>query len=139
MLDELLSHGVVTLDADDRVHLDSAAFVPKPGRDEQLFYFARNTRDHLAAAAANLIAPSPARFLDRSVHYDRLSAATAARLEADGRERAMRMLVEFNRLALELSDADDKNAPAGAPAAGGRLVNLGVYLYVDDDAPEGPA
>jgi len=139
VLDELLSHGIAVLDAEDRVRLNSAAFVPKPGHDEQLFYFARNTRDHLAAAAANLLAPDAARFLDRSVHYDRLSGATAARLEADGRERAMQMLIEFNRLALELSDADDRAASAEAPAGHRRRVNLGVYLYVDDDDPDGPA
>jgi hypothetical protein len=139
VLDELLSHGIVALDAEDRVRLDTAAFVPRPGRDEQLFYFARNTRDHLAAASANLLAPGPAPFLDRSVHYDRLRPGTAARLEAEGREAAMRMLLGFNRLALELADADDKAAPAGEAGGSRSRINLGVYLYVDEEPLDGPA
>jgi hypothetical protein len=132
VLDDWRSQGLVTLDADDRVRLSIAAFIPRPGRGEQLFYFARNLHDHLAAAVANVLATGPAPFLDRSVHYDGLSEEAAARLQAAAREAAQRLLVDINRLALELVDAQ---AAAADPAAAmpSQRVNLGIYLYAEDE------
>lgn len=131
VLDEWISQDVVRMDADERVVLNVAAFIPRPGREEQLFYFARNLHDHIAAAAANVSASGKAPFMDRSVHYDALPAAAAEKLEALGREQAMKLLVEVNRTAMELADAPDQ------PAGPTRRVNLGVYLFVEDEAPQG--
>src|SRR5208283_4403795 len=52
VLVDWVSQGLVTLDADERVRLNTAAFIPRPGSTEQIFYFARNLHDHIAAAAA---------------------------------------------------------------------------------------
>ncbi len=70
----------MTLDDDGRILLDSDNFLPQQGREAQLFFFARNLHDHAAAAAAsaNVLAAGTPPFLDRSVHYDRLSPAAAA-------------------------------------------------------------
>ncbi len=144
VLDEWLSQGIVRLDAEGRVVLDAAAFVPGDvggvgGEDwtALLFYFARNLHDHIAAASANVLAAGAAPFLERSVHYDRLSPAAAARMASLGREAALAMLLEVNRGAAEIADADDGAAPVGGVKAG-RRVNLGVYLYVEDE-PVGDA
>lgn len=127
VLDEWLSQGLVRLDGES-VALNIAAFIPPPGQEAQLHYFARNLHDHLAAAAAN-VTQAPPPFMERSVHYDRLPAPVAARLEAIGREAAQEMLVTVNRAALELL------ADAGAQAGPTRRVNLGVYLFVAEDVP----
>jgi Family of unknown function (DUF6502) len=128
VLDDLLGHGVVSLDSDDRVQLNTVAFIPRAGGEEQLFYFARNLHDHVAAAVANISASDAPRFLDRSVHYDRLTSAQAKELEDYARAAAMRVLVDVNRRALEMTEtmpeADDL-----AP----RRINLGIYLFDDDD------
>ena len=134
VLDDWLSQDLVTLDADDRVQLNVAAFIPRPGQDEQLFYFARNLHDHVAAAVANVLAAGPAPFLDRSVHYDGLGVAAAARLEEAARKAAQRLLLDVNRLALELVDAQEAEAGPAAPVPA-RRVNLGLYLYVEDEEP----
>ena len=152
VLDDWLAQGIVSLDDQDRVRLDTGAFLPRQGREEQLFYFARNLHDHLAAASANISGTAPAPFLDRSVHYDRLSPAVAARLEAAGREGAQRLLVEINRLALAAlaeeeaavsAGADgtppDGTSPDGTAAPVTRRVNLGIYLYAEDEPPPGAA
>ena len=118
------------MDPDGRVRLLPDAFVPRPGRADQLFFFGRNLHDHLAAAAGNLLAIGTAPFPDASVHYDGLAPDAAARLEAVGREAAGRLLLDVNRAALALVDA------APSPAAGTRRVNLGVYLYVEDEAAD---
>jgi hypothetical protein len=129
VFEELLSQGLITVDDDERIALNEAAFVPKPGREEQLFYFARNLHDHIAAAVANVTAPGAAPFLDRSVHYDRLSPAAADRLEQFARAAARDLLLRINQEAIRLTESDD------ASVGPTRRVNLGVYLYREDEPP----
>ncbi|MGI4793611.1 MAG: DUF6502 family protein, partial [Janthinobacterium lividum] len=128
VLEDWLDQGLVRLDAGDRVCLEGDVFLPREDRDGQLFFFARNLHDHIAAAGANLLAAGPAPFIDRSVHYNRLSAGSAARLVKAGREAAQALLLDINRQAL--------SEVAAVPLADGeptRRVNLGLYLYVEDD------
>ncbi len=127
VLDEWLAQGVVEIDADDRVVLRDAAYLPQPGQEEQLFYFARNLHDHAAAGVANVTSGAPAPFLDRSVHYDGLPPEVAAALEAEARAAAVRLLVEINARALALLEQ------AGETAGPTRRVNLGVYLFSEDE------
>jgi hypothetical protein len=134
VLDDWLNHGIVTVDVADQVVLDTAAFVPRPGSAEQLFYFGRNLHDHLSAAAANVTASGTAPFIERAAHYDNLTPATAARLEAMGREAAQRLLTEFNRQALDLLDSNDRELES-APDTPRRRVNLGLFLFVENDSP----
>lgn len=129
VLDDWVSQGIVTVGADDLIRLATEAFLPQPGRDEQLFYFARNIHDHIAAASANVLAQQTPPFIDRSVHYDRLSTETAAALEQAGRAAVQRVLLDFNRQALILAAEEP---PAGAPT---RRINLGVYLFLEDEPP----
>ena len=129
VLDTLLADGVVTIDSEDRVCLNQAAFIPLPGQDAQVYYFGRNLHDHIAAAVANITAAAPAPFLDRSVHYDRLPAEVAARLEAISRTAAQQMLREINRAALTLTEGLPE------PTANTKRLNLGVYLFVEDEGP----
>lgn len=136
VLDEWLDAGLVAPDADGRLVLQAQAFVPRPGTAEQMFFLGRNAHDHLAAAAANVGPDAPETpFLDRSVHYDGLSAAAAARLAALAREAAQRMLLDVNREALLIAEEDDRAAASGAARGAVRRhrVNLGAYLYDAED------
>ncbi len=132
VLDAMAAQDLVSVDAAGRVRLNVSAFLPQRGRDEQLFYFGRNLHDHIAAAAANVAVSGPARFFDRSVHYDGLTRAQAARLEAAGRDLGQKLLLELNRLALEMLEQEDRGT-AGAT----RRINLGVFLYADDEPESG--
>jgi hypothetical protein len=131
VLDDLLDQQIVTIQPDDRVALNSAAFIPRRGREEQLFYFSRNLHDHLAAAVANVLSASEPPFLDRSVHYDRLPPEAADELEKIAREAAMAALIDVNRVALAIADAADRKQQTDTSVR--RRVNLGVYLYSEDD------
>jgi len=82
------------MDSDDRVQLHADAFIPRPGGEEQLFYFGRNLHDHIAAAVINISASGIAPFLDRSVHYDRLTPAQAGELREYARAAAMQVLLD---------------------------------------------
>jgi len=130
VLDDWLSQDLVSFDAEGRVVLRQAAYVPRPGSEEQLYYFARNLRDHLAAASANVANPHPP-FLERGLHYDRLPPDLATRLEAHWRAAGQQMLVELNRQALAWLEASG-GPLAAAPA---RRVHLGIYLYAEDESP----
>jgi hypothetical protein len=67
--DEWLRLGIVHIDAQDRLVLNTDAFVPQAGIDEKLFFFAHNLHDHAAAATDNLLG-SRAPQLERSLMYD---------------------------------------------------------------------
>jgi hypothetical protein len=112
----------------------AVAFLPREDLDARLFYFARNLHDHLAAASANVAAQGAPPFLDRSVHYDELGLDAATKLEAQAREAATRLLLDVNRAARLIADRDDLVAKEAGPRPT-RRVNLGVYLYVEDEQP----
>jgi hypothetical protein len=122
VLDEWLDSKLVQIDSDGRIVLREAAFVPKSGTEQQLYYFGRNMHDHLAAAVENVLGEAPA-FLERAVHYDGLSEDLARTLEGRARTLAMQALQDANRDAHAACATDD----------GGRWRwNFGVYVYRDE-------
>lgn len=129
VLDAFLAQGIVTLEADDRVRLNTLAFTPAPGAEAQLFYFGRNLHDHIAAASANVLSADHAPFPDLSVHYDRLSAGAAAALDAAARAASARLLQDINQQAAAIAAKDDQSPKVGLT----RRVNFGIYLYVEDE------
>jgi len=123
VLDEWLNRKLVAVDPDGRIILLAAALTPSAGDEDQLYYFGRNLHDHIAAAVANISEDRPP-FLERAVHYDRLSHKSAATLVEFSREQATQMLLAVNRKALSLCDAD---------GGGDKRWILGVYVYSGDD------
>jgi hypothetical protein len=132
VLDEWLSAGLAELDAHDRVVLKAAAYLPRPGSDEQLHYFGRNLHDHIAAAAANVTAESTPPFLERAVHYDGLTAAQADALMRFARAEAERALLAVNRAALAILNGE---AGPGVPPAASERVNFGLFVYRAAELP----
>ncbi|MDP2787218.1 MAG: DUF6502 family protein [Pseudomonadota bacterium] len=129
VLDEWLRLGVVTLDAEDRVHLVEHAFIPARGVEEKSFYLGKNIGDHLAAAAHNLLDGQPP-FLERSAYCDGLSPESVEKLRLLARERAVNAMQEINLRALELQEADQGRADAS------QRMTFGVYYYAEDVSPE---
>jgi hypothetical protein len=132
VLDEWLRQGIVHLDEQQRVTLTTAAYVPDPGSEAQLFFFGRNLHDHLAAAAANVMAAQAAPFPDVSVHYDGLTPTAARALEAAARLAAEAVTRDINAVAIRLVDEQEQRP---RPPESTRRVNFGVYLYVEDEPP----
>ena len=126
VLDEWLDRGLAALDAENRVVLREAAYLPKGGGEPQLYYFGRNLHDHVAAAVENIMGDRP-RFLERAVHYDGLSPALAERLEKRAREIAMDALRQANAEAHEACASDP---------GGDHRWNFGMYVY-REAAPTG--
>ena len=127
ILDEWTRLGIASLDAEGCVTLHTAAYVPARGLEQKAHFFGRNLRDHIAAAAHNVIGEGPP-MLERAVFYDRLSPASVEALRKMADEGGMDLLLRLNREALKLSERDE-----GAPAATCRMT-LGVYFYEKDDS-----
>ncbi|MGT2482215.1 DUF6502 family protein [Methylobacterium oryzae CBMB20] len=131
VLDEWLDRGLAFMDAQDRIVLAEAAYVPRGDGAEgpQLYYFGRNLHDHIAAAVANIVGDGP-RFLERAVHYDGLSEELATRLEARAREIAMEALQQANR---------EAHAACQTDPGGDHRWNFGLYVYTEAAPPARPA
>ena len=141
VLDEWLRLGIARVDEHDRVHLETAAFIPQKGFDEKAAYFGHNVHDHACAAVHNLTADG-APYFERSVHYDALSAASIARLRDAVSSEGMQALLAFNSLAADLEAQDAGTADAR------QRVTIGLYFYSeaasttvppDDTAPKLPS
>jgi hypothetical protein len=132
VLDEWLRLGVAEIDSEDRVVLRSDAFVPSRGDDEKAFYLGHNLHAHLSAAAQNLQGAAPP-FLERSVHYEGLSAESIAKLAAQGKTAGMKALQALYSEAKTLEARDRKgNAPKQRMA-------FGIYFWSEPKGKNGAA
>ena len=145
VLDEWLRLGVVHIDDERRVCLNTQAFVPARGFDEKAFYFGHNLHDHAAAAAHNLLGQEPP-FLERSLHFDGLSADAVAELAAQSKKLGMQALVAVNKAAVaresresrEALESAAENADALADKASAKplqRMTFGIYFYSEPAAP----
>lgn len=126
VLDEWMRLGVVHLDADKRVCLNTQAFVPSKGFDEKAFYFGHNLHDHAAAAAHNLLGLEPP-FMERSVHYTGLSHESINQLTIQSKELGMKALLAVNKTAMDREKID---AVGEAPR---QRMTFGIYFYAEPE------
>jgi len=131
VLDEWMDRNLVTTDAQGRIVLVEAGFIPHDDSDQKLYYFGRNLHDHVAACVANVLGNQPP-FLERAVHYDGLSEDLAKTLEQQSRDRAMGLLQEMNKAAHGACETDQ---------GGNWRWNFGVYVFREEIAeePTGPS
>lgn len=127
VLDEWLRVGRVHLDDAQQVHLNVNAFVPAQDFDEKAFYLGHNLRDHAAAATHNLMGEGKP-WMERSVHYDALSAESVAELTQLSERLGMQALVAVNKRAMELERED------AAHLTSPQRMTLGVYFYAEPAA-----
>lgn len=125
VLDEWLRLGIVHIDESDRVCLNQEAFVPEKGFAEKAVYLGHNLHDHAAAAVQNVLGGAPA-FLERSVHYDALSASSITELAALSEKAGMEAVLEVNRRAMKLDRRDTQQKTAG------KRMTFGIYFFAED-------
>ncbi|MGH8389287.1 MAG: DUF6502 family protein [Pseudomonas sp.] len=130
VLDEWLRLGVVRLDDQDCVHLETQAFVPQKGFDEKAAYLGHNLHDHASAAVHNLSGEGQP-FFERSVHYDALTVASVDTLREAVTKEGMQTLLSFNRLAADLDTPD-------LPAEQQQRITIGLYFYTEPTDPDSP-
>jgi hypothetical protein len=104
ILDEWLRLGVAHIE-NEQVILNTGAFTPVEGFAEKVFFFSKNTQDHICASSHNLMGQKPAYF-DRSVYYDRLSKQSVQELAELAESLGMQALTAMNKQALAKQSAD---------------------------------
>lgn len=102
LLEQLITTGTVAV-TDDKVRLLTPYYQPLAGSDDQLAYLGANGGDFLSAATDNVM-QDPAPNFEQSVHYNHLSAAAVAELDALHRTRQMALLQEISARAAALQD-----------------------------------
>lgn len=131
VLDEWLRLGIAHFDDGNRVCLNTAAFIPVNGFDEMAYYFGHNLHDHAAAATSNLLGKNQP-FLERSVHYDDLSADSIKKLAERSHQLGMESLLTLNKEAMQLEKNDAVNQEARY------RMTFGIYYYNEPVEPETP-
>jgi Family of unknown function (DUF6502) len=137
LLDELLRLGLARHDVEaDTVALILDAFVPSTDRARMLEFLAHNVGDHLSAAVANVVGPTP-RHLERAVFADGLSPKAIAAAEAwmgDAWRDMSAALILF----VEQLIAAETDEPAEGRQ---QRFRAGLYAYTarDDDSTVEPA
>ena len=126
VLEELERLGVVRVDEDDTVHLDTEALVPQGAFEETAWYFGRNLRDHIGASAHNLLGQEPS-FPERAAYHDGLSSESVEALRALASERGTAFLQDLLREASRLAARDLRRG------AGDRRVTIGMYYFSDSE------
>lgn len=111
VLDEWLRVGVVHIDENDCVCLNTEAFVPSADFESKLFFFQQNLHDHVAATAHNLMNLTPT-MLERCVYYDGVSVDAINELKALAEEQGMIALKAVNARAIELQAISSNGADA---------------------------
>lgn len=122
ILDEWLRIGIAHIDEEDRVCLNTDAFIPENGYEEKAYYFGQNLHDHIAAGAHNLLGQKPS-FFDRSVYYNELTPESVAELAELSKKLGMQTLIAINNRAKVLQDLDAKKAGAD------QRINFGIYYF----------
>jgi Family of unknown function (DUF6502) len=128
VLDEWLNLGVVHLDDEGRVCLNTAAFVPSRGADEKAFYLGHNLHDHAAAAVHNMLAGQPP-FMERSVHYNSLSPDSVQRLNKMSEQLGMKALLAINKAAMDAEAQDRTAADQAGTAQPDQRFTFGMYFF----------
>ena len=108
LLDEWIRRDIVSIVEIEtkphiKLHLDN--YAPATDQNESMYFFGENIADHIDAASQNIENPKSREF-ERAVYATNLSRESVERLEAFAEKKAMKMLVELNKLAFELAEMD---------------------------------
>ena len=122
ILDEWVRVGVVHINENDCVCLNTEAFVPREDFESKLFFFQQNIHDHIASTTHNLMNITPP-MLERCVYYDGLTMEAINELKAMGESQGMIALKAVNARAIELQ-ATSLNA-----ADANQRFTFALYFY----------
>jgi Family of unknown function (DUF6502) len=129
VFDELSRLGFVQSDADNVRLVVSDSLVPTDFGDK-LTRLSENIEDHVAAAVANIVEPSP-KFLEQSVFSDELSESSAAILQKLMREEWQRSFNTVLKKAIALETEDAKQSRVR-----NTRMRVGMYFYSENSKEE---
>lgn len=104
LLDEWSKREFVSINSDE-ITLNIQNYKPNASEDESLYFFGENLADHIAVCTHN-INNIENRLFERASYADSLSAESIKKLEAIVHDRAMTMLIDINKIALQMVQED---------------------------------
>ena len=127
-LDEMLAQKMIVERDDGIVTLNKSAFIPEEDFEDLMMHFDRNLHDHMAAAVHNIGTDKNAKkFIERSVYYKELTAASIERLEEIIENKGMENLISINKAAYDLAEKDQDKGNNN------KRMTFGIYYYADED------
>lgn len=129
VFDELVRLGIIEADGDN-VRLIPSNFFSPVDLEDKLSRLSENVEDHVAAAVANIIEPTP-RFLEQSVFSDELSEASAATLQKLMRQEWQRSFNTVLEKAIALEADDAKHSRVA-----NTRMRVGMYFYSEKSKDE---
>jgi hypothetical protein len=128
ILDELIRLGVIKLNENDYVTLNQEAFVPTEGIEEKAFYLGNNLHDHAAAAFNNLLELDESPWLERSVHYKKITSLELEEIRKIVEKAGNKALKEVNQHIQNLPDSE-------LGTKKDKKFTFGIYYYsMQDDS-----
>lgn len=125
MLDELSRVGTVTRDAQDRVVLETAAYVPVQGEDEMVGILGSDVAALVATIDHNLREPKENSRLQLKVEYDNLPQEALSEFKMISSREAIALLRRFDQ---ELASKDRDTNPA-SKGTGRMRAGVGIYYF----------
>jgi len=134
VLDALVRLDLVVTDGSD-VCLTAEAFVPGGDQAALMHYLGANLGDHAQAAVENVLTDdTPAPNFERAVHYNRLTPAALADLEALARRLQQQAMEQINARALAYQRAGRNDATAtGRFRCGAYILSADVNMTEEPD------
>lgn len=129
VFDELVRLGIIEADGDN-VRLIPSNFFSPVDLEDKLARLSENVEDHVAAAVANIIEPTP-RFLEQSVFSDELSEASATTLQTLMRQEWQRSFNTVLEKAIALEADDVKHSRVA-----NTRMRVGMYFYSEKSKDE---
>jgi hypothetical protein len=129
ILDELLRTGTVEMVDARTIRLRTDAYVPTRGESEKLAMLAEDPAELIQTMIHNIFSQEKNLWLQQKVSYDNISEDVTARVRAELRRKAERLLRETDRLLARYDRDRNPRAPGGAR----RYAGLGVYYFESAD------
>ena len=129
VFEELERLGLIAVDGES-VRLITTNLFSSVNREDKFARPSENIEDHLAAAVANIIEPSP-KFLEQSILSDELSEASAATLHSLARDEWQRTFNTVLKKAVALETDDAKQSRVA-----NTRMRVGVYFYSEKSKEE---
>ena len=122
LLDEWIRQGVISIDDSNAISLVIKDYKPTDAEEESLYFFGENLADHIEVCTHNLL-DTENRLFERASYADGLSYKSVKKLESIVNDRAMKMLVEINKIAFQLAKEDKQKKEIKY------RYKLGTYFY----------
>lgn len=134
ILDELLRVGAVSVLEDNRIRLNSRAYIPATGEAEKMNILGTDVSDLIATIDHNLSSEDKPMF-QRKVSYDNLPVEALPKLQQMTAEKGQQLLEEFN----QWLSTQDRDSNPDVKGTGQMRAGIALYYFEEDQDSGAPS